>query len=340
MSNVFLVHKQTTKKINNHLEDLLIRASPDAVGASTAFLSLDGARAYEKILKSSKVKDSKIIAGLSGYVTNPNALRYLLEKGHSLKLGVSDEGIFHPKLIVGGSEIFNNGKIMNPNCAYIGSANFTRSGFTLNTEVMLATSDETLANKLSLPFTELWSTSTSPTDLILREYEKEFSKRQRTRGVKDLEFLDVVTKNSESQKPNRIYDSSYASAAWTGLESFTGEHTFQVEFPKKAGEALSSILGTKSGDVDIDCVDGETRLMGFRYYQENGMYRLNVPNDVPLVKWARNTKKGALLVWKDDCGNPRIKAEIIRGQKLEDVVLRSEMIGTLGETSTRSFGWY
>src|SRR5690606_6879762 len=154
--------------------------------------------------KSSQIGDSKIIVGLSGYVTNPNALKYLLDKGHSLKLGISDGGIFHPKLIVGGSEILDNGKILSPNCAYIGSANFTRSGFAINTEVMLTTSDVTLANKLSLPFAELWTCSVAPTDQTLREYEKEFSKWQRTRSIKDLEFLDVVSKITESRKPSKI----------------------------------------------------------------------------------------------------------------------------------------
>ena len=63
-----------------------------------------------------------------------------------------------------------------------------------------------------------------------------------------------------------------------------------------AGDALAVLLGTKDGAVGIHCSDNAKRQMTFRYYKDNGMFRLNVPNDIPAVQWARANHSGAVLV--------------------------------------------
>ena len=70
------------------------------------------------------------------------------------------------------------------------------------------------------------------------------------------------------------------------MQSFTGEYNLQVEFPKEAGIVLRRVFGkpSKDGSIDILCADGAIRpLSSFEFYQHNGMFRLNVPNAVPLV---------------------------------------------------------
>ncbi len=113
-----------------------------------------------------------------------------------------------------------------------------------------------------------------------------------------------------------------------------------MEFPRRAGEALGVLLGTSESQVAVECVDGVLRTMIFRYYQHNGMYRLNVPNDVPLVDWARARRRGALLVWRDPNENNPVQAKIIRGHSLLEISERSKALGTWGRTATREYGWF
>jgi hypothetical protein len=111
-----------------------------------------------------------------------------------------------------------------------------------------------------------------------------------------------------------------------------------VEFPRRAGDALAVMLGARDDAIEIDCVDNIRRLMKYGYYANNGMYRLNVPNEVPGVKWVRSNHSGALLVSRGDEGIPAV--EVISGNKLRDVAERSKALGYWGKTRTREYGWY
>jgi hypothetical protein len=88
------------------------------------------------------------------------------------------------------------------------------------------------------------------------------------------------------------------------------------------------------------CDDGVSRQFLFRYYENNGMWRLNVPNDTPEADWARQNKDGIAVVEIGGDGQP-VKFRIIRpGAELNDVADRSIGLGTWGRTTTRLYGWY
>ena len=57
---------------------------------------------------------------------------------------------------------------------------------------------------------------------------------------------------------------------------------------------------SKDGSIDIHCADGEVRTFKYRFYEHNGMFRLNVPNSTPLVDWARENKQGIAYVEHDE----------------------------------------
>ena len=344
VNKIYLSGSTAESRISSRLRDLISRGLPKAVGMATAFLSIDGARTYDTMLNEGHVDNSRVVVGLSGEITHPRAIEYLVEKDHSVRFGIFPGGIFHPKLLVGGDRFLKSGNLSAATCGYVGSANFTGAGLFRNMEVMLATCDPTLATDVSDAFSTVWTGATPLTESTLREYERAFARAQRRRSVSDLEFLEVVDPETTASMPNKrptLIKPQLCSAVWAGLQSFTGEHTFQVEFPRTAGEALRTLLTTSSGEVEIECADGESRMMRFRYYSDNGMYRLNVPNSVPLVQWARDNHQGALLVWKDDLSEDTpLNAEIIRGRRLADSVARSRALGSWGQTSTRQHGWY
>jgi len=81
--------------------------------------------------------------------------------------------------------------------------------------------------------------------------------------------------------------------------------------------------------------------MQYKFYPDNSMFRLNVPNDVPGVEWAREHKTDSQLLNRDyqavhpceyafSSQEPRLMKSLV-------VLSRS----ALGEkTPTRSYGWY
>ncbi len=342
MNRIYLSGRHASTRISSRLAVLMAANHPIAVGMATAFLSVWGARAYDDMVKKSGVRASRVVAGLAGEVTHPDAIAFLRGAGHAVRFGEFVGGIFHPKLLVGGDRFLSSGQIAIANCAYVGSANFTSGGMERNLEVILTTQETALATAVAQAFRSIWNHATPLNGSLLSAYERAFARAQRRRSLADLELLDVVeSEPAKSSQPNPLVPPRLGCAVWAGLESFTGEHAFQVEFPRMAGEALRALLRTASGRVPIECVDGETRTMTFRYYEDNGMYRLNVPNNMPLVDWARANRSGALLVWRDDLSPEQtLHAEIIRARRLTEVQARSRALRTWGKTQTRNYGWY
>lgn len=284
-----------------------------------------------------------MVAGTSGAITHPNALRLLKDSGWDIRLGQTDKGIFHPKLLVVGNQ-YSNGGFNEALGAYFGSGNFTAGGLFRNVELGCVTQDTALSIQATDAFTAAWLDSHLATDSILKAYEELFSQRLRTRTANDLVFLEIAKKDASSKakkqlKKQPVLNADSCSTVWVGLESFTGEHTFQVEIPGKAGVALNNMLGSKQGTVDMEFSDGSRRNVVFKYYSRNGMYRLNIPNDVPLVDFARGKNKCALVVTTTQ-DKKHFYAEIIKGDTLEELQDKSFVLGTWGETVTRKYGWF
>ena len=86
---------------------------------------------------------------------------------------------------------------------------------------------------------------------------------------------------------------------------------------------------------------GSTREMTYRFYDDNGMFRLNIPNDVDGVTWARADHDGIALVSRGPEGGPALRLKILRpGQEVTEAMARSFALGTWGRTRTLAYGWY
>src|SRR5205823_350871 len=101
----------------------------------------------------------------------------------------------------------------------------------------------------------------------------------------------------------------------------------QVEFPKTAGEVLKQLIRGRDrpeGRIDVYCPeDAQTYAMQYRYYQDNGMFRLNIPNGVPGVEWARGHKDGLALVELGPRGGAPLRLRIVRsGSEVREVSWR------------------
>ena len=338
------------------LKEELITGEVAALGIISAFVSIGGFRDILAITQKHKALECRLLAGISNAITHPKALNEALDAGWKLRLGSApSKRIFHPKMILTGRSFCLDGRVKEPAFFYVGSSNLTKGGLYKNIECGVIGHEDFSTPSVVSSFASLWSIGERATTPRLRLYAEEFAIRNRQRSTEVIEALGV-SDVAEEENPtyrdltrkradttNQAIPESVAAAAWAGLDSFTGEYRFQVEFPQAAGLVLNRIIrSTPQQNVRILCTaDNIVRDMSYRYYADNGMFRLNIPNDTPGVQQARETHSGIALVEASKQRGVAAQLTILPpGITLETIVRRSFLLGTWGNTSTRSYGWY
>ena len=336
------------------LHRFLARVRPRAVGIAAAFVSVEGVRRLSQILVQSGMPRCRLIAGIDNAITHPQALYEAQNLEWKIRLGHANQGIFHPKLVVAGQKFGRDGLLHDLSVVYVGSSNLTAGGFQLNVECGFIAKGEECSPSAAEVFRTLWDSSTPATARQLRLYTKEFSDRARRRKASELAELGIcesqpvlsTARDLHARKPSlATVGTDFARTAWAGLQSFTGEFRFQVEFPRTAGQVIDRMISSHvggTGQLEVYCQDDDTpRPMRYRFYADNGMFRLNVPNDVPGVSWARRHREGIVVVEKGSPGGAPLSLQILKpGVKEGEIVGRSVALGTWGKTPTRIYGWY
>jgi HKD family nuclease len=332
-----------------------VRERPRVVGIAAAFVSVEGVQRVIEILRRCGNPECRLIAGTDNAVTHPEALYTARDQGWSIRLGRPLVGIFHPKLIVAGQKFSRNGTIRKLCSMYVGSSNLTIGGLSKNVECGLVADAEGCLVSASDAFAELWNSAVPATDAELRHYAARFAEHTRRRTISELTDLGINDSRPVPSKPIDLQRqkpparpalrADFAAAAWAGLQSFTGEYRFQVEFPRNAGKVVSQLIRAHvqaDGRIDVYCPDdGNTRSMQYKFYKHNGMFRFNVPNEVPGVAWARAHKDGLAIVEQGPPGGAPLRIRLLKpGADASEIVGRSAALGTWGRTSTRSYGWY
>ena len=328
---------------------------PRVIGIASAFVSVYGAEWAVRVGRQVGANKCRLIAGVDHAITHPEALSFAMSEGWEVKFGVASKGIFHPKFFVGGERFARNGSIHLPALVYAGSANLTRRALGGNVECGILAEMESISGAADA-FAQMWRTARSIDDRSLRDYSAIFAETNRRRSAEEIEALGISeTQGSSRSRIRRLLQErppvrssvavEFANAAWAGLQSFTGGYVFQVEFPRSAGEVVRGLIGTRtsaSGYVDVFCPDdGRTVPMKFAFYSDNCMFRLNIPNDVGNVTWARSHHEGIAFVSHGPTGAAPISLQIIRpSQELDETIRKSVGLGTWGRTPTRLYGWF
>lgn len=333
----------------------ILKTKPSVVGMAVAYVSASGFNLVKNILDEGGVGEVRLVTDTKDGVTHPKALKGAVESGWKVRVVDTLAGTFHPKLYV-GADSFDDGKgVTGLSLAIAGSPNLSHGAFLKNGECAFFSVAPHNRDSAAQAWLDCWNVGAPLTDPKLKDYEKYFALRNRYRKPEDLVALgvaDSVPKSTSAGSPpkgaappksaQKAIPETVASVAWAGLQSFTGEYNLQVEFPKEAGLVLRRVFGTpsKDGSIDIRCADGVVRTFKYKFYDHNGMFRLNVPNSAPLVDWARTNKTGIAYVEHDE-EEDVLSFEILPpGQSLMDVVDRSLALGTWGRTPTRLYGWY
>ena len=342
-------------KLAESLHQSLIRGRPRVVGIAAAFVSTEGVRQLVEILARCGGPECRLIAGTDNAVTHPEALYAARDHAWKIRLGRPGQGIFHPKLLIAGREFSRGGSIKGLCFVYVGSSNLTAGGLGANIECGFIADGEDCLASASNAFAELWRAASPASDTELRDYAARFAERARCRAVSELTDLGVNDTRLVPSQPSDLQTqqppvspalrAEFAVAAWAGLQSFTGEYRFQIEFPKSAGKVIHQLVHRHvqgADPIDIYCPDDEiTHPMQYKFYVDNSMFRLNVPNDVPGVEWARGHKDGIAIVELGLPGGAPLRLRLLRpGTEAMDIVGRSAVLGTWRRTTTRSYGWY
>jgi hypothetical protein len=289
-----------------------------------------------------------LITDIRDAVTHPAALRMALDEGWTTRVVNRTQGTFHPKVFI-FSRQHRRSLPYNPAALLCGSNNLSKGGLHNNVEAsMLHAENAPIAEAATLA-SEMWRVGQTLTNAILATYESRFRDRNSKRPVEDLRALGVSdAPNPPNVPPALQYQSpsfsrNAAQAAWAGLQSFTGEYTFQLEFPRDAAVVLSRLANAYGAGryVHILCADGLVRPMRYAFYADNDMFRLNIPNDVPGITRARTRRQGVGLIELIDDARARLKLTVSDNSNfVSNVHGRSFALGTWGRTPTRLFGWY
>lgn len=328
--------------LNAHISS----TKPQSLGLAVAYASVYGVIELSRVLRKNTVAKCRVVTDISDCVTHPNALRIALDSGWEVRV-VNNASTFHSKLYVGCNSFDRNDIPRQHKFSIVGSPNLSKAAFQRNAECFFVSDDAVQPTSTGATWAALWRLGAPATTAGIDRYEKRFQIRNRWRAVQDLVTLgiaeDPVVRAGRlpSGSPQPALSPLSATAVWAGLESFTGDYKLQAEFPSRAANVLRNILSSSAATrkVQMLCDDGIDREFTFPFYKENGMFRLNIPNDVPFVQWARANKSGIALVEARGVGDVRFS--IMRpGADLNDVVHRSQALGTWGSTTTRLYGWY
>ena len=344
-SNEENLEKRILKELNN--------VQPRVIGLAVAYVSVYGANFVRRVASRTSVKEIRLVSDIRDAITHPMALEIGLKEAWKIRTVRSRIGTFHPKLMVCGDTFKADGEIESPRWMMVGSGNLSRGGLVNNVETSLIRTTDLPSRKTGTVYRDLWNLGLDLTSAGLAEYADYFAARNKSRPPEDLNTLgvsdDPVEEDTQdlSQKKSptpgqQSIPVTAASAAWAGLQSFTGEYTLQVEFPRDAGIVLQRMIagaGTET-HVNLKCGDGVTRSMHYAFYEDNSMFRLNVPNEVPGVQWARENKDGIAYVDLDLAGGGLSFRVVLPGAALTQIVRRSIALGTWGKTPTRLYGWF
>lgn len=335
------------------LEESLVEVQPTAVGVAAAFVSVRGVQQFSDVLTACGGPKCRLVAGIDGDITHPEALSIARELGWHVRLGEKRGAIFHPKLIVAGDRFRSDDRVRQLSYVYVGSSNLTAAGLQKNVECGLSAIREGCVTSAALVFARLWRSAAPATNSRLKDYARRFAERARRRRPEDLRDLGVADWGTESASTRPTAERTppkraampldVAVGAWAGLESFTGEFRFQVEFPQQAGRVIGHMLRdatTHDGRLELySPVDTHRWPMQYRFYDANGMFRLNVPNEFPGVAWARANHAGLAIVERRRRGVLSLRL-VKPGGEARALITRSTALGTWGRTTTRLYGWF
>lgn len=187
-----LISNQNTE---THLTEILraIESSEEII-ICVAFLKCSGLNFLIAKINEKKGK-VKFYVGLDFYLTEPTALRQLLNFGHKVFLTEKPKATFHPKIFYF--------KTKNNITAFVGSSNLTSGGLITNIEtsvVFQSVTNSKIDNELKHTFNSFDQNSKIANSQAIDDYEKLYNLYKQKHKQADIEFAIEEEKIIEENK--------------------------------------------------------------------------------------------------------------------------------------------
>lgn len=323
----------------------------DRLDVAVAYATLPGIKVIESALDN-VISSSRWIIGLDDAISQPEALKYLLNKKNTeVRIAkMTPTKRFHPKLYCIWSSM-NNSRFISA----IGSGNMTLNGLRNNGEVAVLLSAETEdeAYDLRSQWLAMWKLGNPLTEKIITEYSKQYKqgasqrKKLSDAGISPPEPdpHDFVGEESEFDG-----DPSKASIAWleAGSASAGGR---DLEFPKQMMPFFR--LQKSPSQKVFEMKPGALHNLTFTKRLDNQMWRLLFSNDAiqdcvgrnnlrPLTGGNRSDLAIVFLRTNGKC-DFQVRMLPIDGAAFKKLVKQSESVNGLFSTRNpggRSYGFF
>ena len=257
----------------DELTDVIEEYEFDRLDVAVAYATVEGLNSILEAVSDQDMK-SRWLIGLDDAVTQPEVLSKIRELPNSelrtCSLGPSRR--FHPKLYRFWSSVDDTRASL-----VIGSGNLTGHGLERNVEagVVLDAEDLEDSKQLKITWKNTWELGEKLTNSIEEEYKEAYVKARKARR-KAAKKTKFVTESDDSLEVK-----SKTETGWVDIGSAMANGR-EIEFPKNMLGFFDIEEGTLSPkSIDLITSDNTTVSAQLKKREDNGMWRIHIPQSVP-----------------------------------------------------------
>lgn len=318
----------------------------DVARSAVAYVTIAGARELLAAASPHPFSSSKWLVGLDDCVTQPNAIELLggLRGAELRVVSLESQGWrFHPKFF-----LFDSRVGVRRSLAVIGSANLSAAALSGNAEAfaLLELTGAREFAELDQSWESLWRLGHVPTASELADYSTRYGAAHKLRRRGD--------RRRQPPRIRRVLDSDealidpeQATTCWIECGNVTA---LGRELELKAEQGLFFGLAPQGGaptSFDFSVSDGRRVSLRLKY-QENHMWRLQLTRDVPEVRTGlrptlphgglgRSEYVAVVRRRKDEFDLSFVR---LNSREFRRLRAKSELLGTIGRTTAREYGWF
>jgi len=332
---VILQSPSDDRRVLRGLADLILDPLVERLRIAVAYANPAGVEALRTLLSvASDHVQVEVIVTLDMGITRKAALQRLLQQfGKDARVIASETGTgtFHAKAFVANRED-------SAARALIGSANLTGAALTRNRE---AISVVDLDQDQSAAWEEWWAELMAKSEMLTSEIIDGYVERRPPAGRRErIADEDVETRDDGSSVSHEA-EASAEEASWLVIDwGGTGEYRLQAEFPQAAATFFRpEIEHERLITIRYENRDYEDNLL--RYYPDNGMARVNLDAEIPIVA-DRSVLEGTLLFTRfeaDSYGLQLVSWEERAERLAEAAATGGRHFTQRRDGSRREFGW-
>lgn len=325
---------ERTETTGDAIARLLLRSDLTRLRMAVAFASAEGAQILLGLIQArNSPLDVKLVIGLDGLVTEPEAIKILAAQfARRVRLfETSGEGIFHAKTLA------LDGKTRtSPFVVAVGSSNLTSAGLSKNREanIMMEFTPGVERNRIARQwqdwFDQMWGLSKNVTNAQIQKYEARYKIRRR---------MPAPDRNKGSKIEVSKIKSASARDLWIESGAVTGGAANQLEIPSDAVAFFGINPNKRRSQITLRLFRGASVWNNsvMAYYQSNSMWRIRLDTTIPDVSNAGIRFK--VLHFRRSAAGNNYEFNVLLPAQAYAMKATSRASGNIGSTITRSYGW-